>query len=68
LRGGAKIWKFSKVFGGTSPIYRVERQAGKKAKTNTETRHREDNQTAERLLKTEYLNLNSFFILVCGSP
>jgi hypothetical protein len=46
----------------------MERQAGKKAKTNAETRHREDNKTAERLLTTEYLNLNSFFILVCGGP
>jgi hypothetical protein len=66
LRSGAKIQKFSKVFGGPSPIYRVERQAGKKAKTNAETRHHQDNLTAVRLLTTEYLNPSSFFILVRG--
>jgi hypothetical protein len=46
----------------------VARQAGKKAKTNTDTRHRQDNQTAERLLKTEYLNLISFFFAFAEAP
>jgi hypothetical protein len=46
----------------------MERQAGKKAKTSTETRHRQDNQTAKRLLKTEYLNLNSFSFSFAEAP
>lgn len=46
----------------------MERKAGKKAEPNTETRQHEDNQTAVRLLKTKYLNLTFFFILVRPSP